>query len=242
MKIACISDVHGNLPAFEAVANDICQEKPDMVVFLGDLVFCGLYPRECYEMLLSLHPSCCIKGNTDANLEEITSFKPSTDLEKKLYENMAYCDQQLTEQAKADIASWPIAQRIVLEGEEIIACHGSPYHSKDHLALGSNQLKLLSCKIEKEKVGHIFCGHTHIPQTFMLGNTTIVNAGAIGYSFDGDKRPSYCLATFGREIETIQIKRLGYASEGYKKKVLGSPLFGHDLWYILEHGTYEKRA
>jgi putative phosphoesterase len=241
MKIAFISDIHGNLPAFEAVVKDLRQEQVDSVIFLGDLVFYGLYPRQCYDLLLSLDPLCCIKGNTDANLEELASFVPVTEEEHLIHENMVYCAKRLSTEARTTIASWPIAKRLTFGNETIIACHGSPYHFKDHLALESSQLGELTPQIEQEKVSHIFCGHTHIPQIFQLGKTQIVNVGAIGYSFDRDIRASYCLATIEKGMWTNEIKRVEYPMQEYAEKILASPLFGYKLWYILKNGTFEGK-
>jgi putative phosphoesterase len=239
MKIAFISDIHGNLPAFEAVVQDFSREKVDSVVFLGDLVFYGLYPKECYDLLVSLKPSCCIKGNTDANLEELKTFNPVTDEEKRLYGNIVYCNERLSVKAKKDIASWPIAKRLEFKKHTIIACHGSPYHFKDHLSSGSKQLEKLRPKIEKEKVSHILCGHTHLGETFRIGDTNIVNVGAVGYSFDGDNRASYCLCTVKKDSWKTEIRRVEYPYKEYAEKILANPLFGYKLWYIVEKGTYE---
>ncbi|AEV30867.1 phosphoesterase, MJ0936 family [Sphaerochaeta pleomorpha str. Grapes] len=241
MKIAFISDIHGNLQAFEAVVKDFTKEHVEAVIFLGDLIFYGLYPRQCYDLLVSLHPICCIKGNTDANLEELETFVPVSPQERILYENIQFCNEQLSPEAKVTIASWPIAKRITLENEEILVCHGSPYHFKDQLSLQSRQLEELAARIEKEPVNHIYCGHTHIPQIFSLKEKRIVNAGAVGYSFDRDNRASYCLTTIEKGQWENMIKRVEYPVDEYAKEVLAIPRFGHNLWYILKQGTFEKK-
>lgn len=241
MKIAFISDIHGNLPAFEAVVEHFTKQHADSVVFLGDLVFYGLYPRQCYDLLVSLHPICCIKGNTDANLEELGTFKPASPQEQLLYENIQFCNDQLSPEAKTAIASWPIAKNITLGNEEVLACHGSPYHFRDQLSLQSSQLAELAARIEKETASHIYCGHTHVPQIFNLKEKQIVNAGAVGYSFDGDIRASYCLATLEKGQWKNEIHRVEYPVDEYAEKILAIPRFGHSLWYILKQGTFEKK-
>ncbi len=133
MRFAVISDIHGNLPAFEAVVNDLRKQELDGVVCLGDISFNGLCPQECFDLLMSLHPSCMVKGNTDANFEELADFVPTNDFERSLHDLIVFGDVRLTAEAKAAMKAWPMAAEREIGGRRILFCHGSPWRGCDFL-------------------------------------------------------------------------------------------------------------
>jgi predicted phosphodiesterase len=70
MKIALISDIHSNLFAFDAVLKDLSLQSVDLTIFLGDLVYGGIYPRECLSKLMNISPLITIKGNADGRFDD----------------------------------------------------------------------------------------------------------------------------------------------------------------------------
>ncbi|MCH3915939.1 MAG: YfcE family phosphodiesterase [Spirochaetia bacterium] len=196
MRYACISDIHGNLPAFTAVIKDLSLQDIDGVIFLGDLVFLGLYPQECFDALEQLNPIICIKGNTDGNLEEVKTFTPSSEFEQELLDLILFCDDRLTSLAKETIASWPIARPL----QDFLCCHGSPYSFKESLSDKGSLSHELKQKLSKEQAHIILAGHTHHSCDFSTMGKRIINPGAIGYAFDGDRRASYAILD-GKKVE-----------------------------------------
>ena len=242
MRIALISDIHGNLPAFESVVADMNQEKMDFLVFLGDLVFFGLYPQECHDLLMSLNPMCCIKGNTDANLEELPFFNPDDEDGLRLKRFIEYADIRLDENAKALLAGWPIAQRLELRSRSLMFCHGSPYSFKDQLEPGNPDFPTLGQRIAGECFDAVFCGHIHQPMQFQLGSTLVCNPGAVGYSFDGDIRASYGILSLG-ESTIFTIRRVDYDIERYRHEVrTREPAFKDMLLHLLQTGRPFRRS
>ena len=84
MKCAVLSDIHGNLRAFEAVLADAKASGADSIIFLGDLIFMGLDPQLCYDLLMEQKPIVAIKGNTDEFLEHITELKGTSSKDEQI--------------------------------------------------------------------------------------------------------------------------------------------------------------
>ena len=238
MRIGVLSDIHGNIAALEAVLADCDKVGLDAYVFLGDLVFFGLHPQQCFDALLERSPLVCIKGNTDANLEEVDTFHPSSDFEKQLLEVLVDCDQHLSVEAKREIASWPISASKTIAGHHLLFCHGSPYHFSDKLTPDSIKSEVAT-RLEHESAELILCGHTHMPGEFMIKGKHIANVGAVGYSFDGDKCPSYAILEVDEEHLTIELRRVDYDCTEYTRELTQAtnelPLFSLIL-YAIEHG------
>lgn len=244
MRIALLSDIHGNIAALESVLADCAYNGVDSYVFLGDLVFFGLHPQECFEAVVSLDPIACIKGNTDANLEEVDTFSPSSDFERELLDCIVDCDRRLSNEAKRTIAGWPIVHPITTGVSEIIYCHGSPYSFTDKLLPGGNTEESLAGRVSAEQAVLVCCGHTHIPGEFHIGHKQVVNAGSIGYSFDGDRRPSYAILDIEEDQISCIMRRVDYDWNGYRKELSGVatdlPLF-FSIVYAVEQGRPKLR-
>lgn len=240
MRIAVLSDIHGNIDALEAVLSDSDKHHPDAYIFLGDLVFFGLYPQECFDALSKKKPILCIKGNTDANLEEVDTFKPSNAFEEQLLHSVVDCCDRLTTNAKVEIAKWPISHSFKVAGRKIDFCHGSPFSFSDKLTSKEQIDKTLAQKIAQERMDTICCGHTHSPADFMIDGTHIINVGAVGYSFDGDVRASYGMFEIEEGRISHQIIRVEYDRNRYLSELQlicdRLPLF-KSIAYALEQGT-----
>jgi len=242
IRIALISDIHGNLPAFESVVADMQREKVDSVAFLGDLVFLGLYPQECHDLLLSLNPMCCIKGNTDANLEELPFFNPTDEDGLRIKQFIEYASIRLDESAKTLLVGRCLAQRIEIQSRSLMFCHGSPYSFKHQLEPRNPDFPTISQRIVEEGLDAVFCGHIHLPMQFQIGSTLVCNPGAVGYSFDGDVRASYGILTLGESV-TCDIRRVDYDIERYRREVrVQKPPFIDMLLHLLQTGRPLRRS
>ena len=240
MRIGILSDIHGNIYAFEKVAKNIKKEKLDGVVFLGDLVFMGLYPQECYDQLKTLDIMFSVKGNTDSNIEEFQEFIPKNDYENKLYKMIEFTDSKINLDRKNELKGWNILERRKFEEKNIIFCHGSPYSFKDKIEKDGEDLIRIGEKIKKEKADLIFCGHTHKKERFKIESKEIINFGAIGYSFDKTAKTRYGIFEIDNGIK-YEFIELDYEIEKYKKDVRNKNLpWGEDLLFNLENGLSGK--
>ena len=239
MKLAVLSDIHGNIRALEAVVADAEKAGVDRYVSLGDMFFMGLDGQACFDRLMDINPLVCIKGNTDANLEEVASFVPSNTFEQHLMDLIVYYDATLSPSTKHTIACLPIVSHFSYGSNRYVFCHGSPYSFQEGLSSSFPCCDATQEKLEKEPSSLLFCGHTHCPEDFLIGSQHIVNPGAVGYSFDGDWRASYAILDTDVPDGQCQIRRIGYDIETYRKEILAQcerfPLL-QSVAYALEHG------
>jgi len=241
MKIAVLSDIHGNLPAFEAVVADFRRQGAEKVIFLGDLVFLGLYPQECFDLLETLNPFICVKGNTDANIEELPGFAPASESEERLKGLIEYTSQGLNGRAKEAIKAWPLTSRLVQDAGNLFFCHGSPSSFKKNLV--EEDADSFRGEVAEAGADYLFCGHTHRSGEFQIGPVQVVNFGAVGYTFEGSRRAHYGLIDVSSDSEGMTTRiaweyhRVDYDVDGYAGEVRRrKPPFHEMLSYILENG------
>jgi putative phosphoesterase len=219
MKLAVLSDVHGNYRALEAVLLDAKSLGVDHILFLGDLVLMGLDPQPCFDLLMAHKPLVTIKGNTESTIEDIKSVKPKDEQEKQWRKFVRYTDIRMKPEAKAIMKTWPIVQRGEIGNDPFIFCHGSPYSYNESIQEDIDHSSELYTKLMAEDASVILCGHTHVPADFTLGNKRIINPGAVGYSFDGDVRPSYAFMDIHSNKVNTTIRRIEYERELYINEV-----------------------
>jgi putative phosphoesterase len=239
MKIALLSDIHANLYALESVLSDALNQKVDYYVSLGDTIFLGLYPLECYQRISELPLLSSIKGNTDANLDDIESFNPQTNLERYLKESALFAKEKMSQGALDKISSLSIQEKQLIENNSLIFCHGSPYSFTEQLLPRNKTDKRVVKRLTHESASTICCGHTHKSGTFFVAGKRIINPGAIGYSFDGDNRASYAIIEITNKSIHTEIRKVEYDMSSYLKELQQKrdqfPLF-HSVIYALEKG------
>lgn len=245
MKLAVLSDVHGNYRALEAVLLDTKELGVDHILFLGDLVFMGLDPQPCFDLLMTNKPLVTIKGNTDATIEGIKGNVPTSDSEKEMHKFVRYTDIRMKQESKQLLKTWSISQRGEIGNDPFIFCHGSPYSFNEAITADMKVGSELYDKLMGEDASVILCGHTHVPADFMLGEKRIINPGAVGYSFDGDVRPSYALLDIQNQRVNAIIRRVDYDREMYLSEVEHATHSFRpfaSLAYALKYGRPDPKA
>lgn len=183
MRVAAIYDIHGNLPALEAVVDDIRRSGVDEIVVGGD-VLPGPMPRETLAFLAELDiPTRYIRGNGDrAVLEQLTGVEPIT-LAEQYREVVRWTASQLGEEHARVLASWPRTLRIEIDGaREVLFCHATP-RSDTELFTRLTSDERLTPVFEGVGAGLVVCGHTHMQFDRMVAHTRLVNAGSVGMPF-----------------------------------------------------------
>ncbi|TND10268.1 MAG: metallophosphoesterase [Bacteroidetes bacterium] len=203
MKIALISDIHANLPALEAVLQDIDGRNPDMIFCLGDLVGYAPWPNEVIDLIRSRRIPT-IAGNYDEGIglhSDECGCAYKTDEEKAMGKiSIRLTNEWTTEDRRLYLRRLPahIALDFQFGTEKIklLLVHGSPRKINEYLFEDREDKSLL--RIMKEEGADIMAfGHTHKPWHRAMSDgeqfVHAVNTGSVGKPKDGDPRAGYVM-------------------------------------------------
>jgi predicted phosphodiesterase len=182
--LAVLYDVHGNLPALEAVIADAEAAGADRWLLGGDYALFGGWPAETVERLRSLERATWIRGNG----ERWTANPDAAPDNPVVPGAVAAARAALDEATVDDLASLPFS----LPYEGILVCHGSPLSDVDSFAPddGDRDEELL----DGADAQRVLFGHTHVPfARTSAGGVELVNPGSVGMPFDRDPRAAYAL-------------------------------------------------
>jgi putative phosphoesterase len=185
MRIAAISDIHGNLWALEAVLADIARRGADLTVNLGDILSGPLLPRETAQRLMALGLPT-IAGNHE---RQVLTHDPA-----RMGASDLYAHQQLDEDGRAWIGSLPAELRLA---HEVLLVHGAPgndlvYFMETVTEQGQRPATYAEVleRAGDARASLILCGHTHVPRCMRLDDgRLIVNPGSVGLQAYEDGYP-----------------------------------------------------
>jgi putative phosphoesterase len=181
MRIAFLSDIHGNYTALKAVLADMASQPIDQVVCLGDVVTLGPQPLEVLNALRKLQCSF-VKGNHDAatlDPENAVQYQIASHLIPDLY----WCRDRLSSDDLELINSFKPTHEINLpNGDQILAFHGSPISHTD-IIQSTTPNELLDVYFKGQKANVFIGGHSHIQMVRRYDDKLILNSGSIGNAF-----------------------------------------------------------
>lgn len=183
MRLAALYDIHGNLPALEAVLHDVRRERVDQLIIGGD-VLPGPMPRETFDCLLhSDVPVRFIHGNGDrAVLEQMGGRVPAY-LPLAVQEVIAWVAQQLGPEHERELRSWPATLHADLPiPGGVLFCHATPRNDTEIFTRLTSEVRLRPV-FGGIAESLVVCGHTHMQFDRMVGGTRVVNAGSVGMPF-----------------------------------------------------------
>ena len=183
MRVAAIYDIHGNLPALEAVLQDIAQADVDLVVVGGDVV-AGPMPVETLTCLQNLSmPIQCIQGNADREVVAHLAGTRADAVPDHVREIVSWVAQQLQPEQARLLASWPATVRVELSGlGKVLFCHATPRSDTEVFTRLTPEDHLVPF-FEGLDVSLVICGHTHMQFDRTVGRIRIVNAGSVGMPY-----------------------------------------------------------
>jgi len=185
MRIAALYDIHGNLPALEAVLVEVQSAAVDHVVIGGD-VLPGPMPRECMELVRHLDlPTTFIVGNGDRATWDWRRGIKDPKIPEIVHPAMQWNADQIAEDDHEAIGQWPLTVAMIVPGiGTVIFCHATPRNDHDIFTSETAVDKLLPI-FEPLSADLVVCGHTHMQFDRQAGSTRIINAGSVGMPIGG---------------------------------------------------------
>ncbi|RKY99056.1 MAG: metallophosphoesterase [Candidatus Hydrothermota bacterium] len=229
MRLAVISDIHGNLEAFKAVISRLKRERYDKIVFLGDVVGYGADPNECCKLLRKL-TNIVVLGNHDAAV-----LNPELDQYFNMYARSAieWTRRHLSRENREWLSEFPIKVKM----DDLLIVHAAPYKPEEWEYVISTYDAMFQFK----HFGDKFClfGHSHVPGAFELRDDRVefiykdvielrkdarymLNPGSIGQPRDHDPRASFAILDTDEMI--FKIIRVEYDVEKASKKIINAGL------------------
>lgn len=198
MRVAAIYDIHSNLPALEAVLDEIGREKVDQIVVGGDVVP-GPMPRETIDRLLAVDlPMRFITGNGDREIVARMRGIETGTVPERFRHVMGWVAGQLAPDDETMLASWPKTTSLEIDKlGKVMFCHATPRNDMEIFTRQTAEEKLRPI-FEAVEESVIVCGHTHMQFDRRIGSKRVVNAGSVGLPFG---KPGAYWLMLGPDIE-----------------------------------------
>lgn len=196
MRVAVISDLHGNWHALEAVLADLAHERPDRVVCAGDIVNPFLRSRETWLKLKELRIPC-VRGNHEDYVASY--YRP--ELRPEIRDGAQFRPVQLVarhlgEEMARELSALPLEQVIPGPGgDDLYVCHASPGHNSRSYWLGIDPS--MTAALRSIKARTIVGGHIHQQWTREWEDKTLIIAGSVGLPLGGEPRAQYVILEHG---------------------------------------------
>jgi predicted phosphodiesterase len=205
MRIAVLSDIHGNRTALEAVLDDLRDQVPDLICHGGDLADAGSSPIEVLDQIRDLgFPGAC--GNTDEMLirpEALEAFAAQSKAPPVLWDQIRAIAAATRDAIGEERLAWLSALPLSIQRPGLAVVHAQPGDCWRAPAANATDAELQSTYAPLNQPIVVY-GHTHLPSIRPLSGTPrlVINTGSVGLPHDGDPRASYLL--LDNEIPTIR--------------------------------------
>jgi putative phosphoesterase len=211
MRLAILSDIHGNLHALEAAWADMEAQRPDSIYCLGDLVGYGAFPNEVIDFLRARSVPT-VMGNYDEgvgfDLDDCGCAYRGAEERARGDVSRIWSQTHTTAENKLFLQALPMQIRLEEAKPTLLLVHGSPRKINEYLfedrppATFERLAALAGTEV-------VVFGHTHRPYQKRVGKTLFVNAGSVGKPHDGDWRSCYAVLELGKETR-VEFRRVAY--------------------------------
>ena len=187
MKIAIISDIHGNLEALKATLKDIEERKVEKIICLGDIIAKGVHPKECLA-LIRTKCEIVLQGNFDIYFS--TEHRNIDEIDEQERKRIKWNQSLINKEDREYLLNLPFCYEFYMSGSLVRLFHATPTaNNKAVLNVNSIETKyqmfLPSEKTQSQDIADIIIyGHIHHPYMDKIYNKTIINVGSVGNSFD----------------------------------------------------------
>jgi len=187
--MAFMSDVHGNLPALEAVLAELRRRAIVDLFVAGDLLLGGEEPLQVWQRLQSLHAHC-VRGPSDTALASIDPARlhPTTPAEEAAAERFVGTRRALGDLVLRRLRELPERLRLpMIDGRELVLVHGSPADPSEALGHDLEDDEMMAL-IGDDPADMVVCGATHVPFIRTLDEVQVINVGSVGEAPGTDPR------------------------------------------------------
>ena len=208
MRIGLVSDIHANLPALEAVLDDM--PAVDEVVCVGDVVGYNPWPAACVERIRSVAVAT-VRGNHDRTVETPERYRANRMAEAGL----EHATRELSADQLAWLRSLPRATRF--GGGDFLLVHSHPDPAHEDAYVYPSEFATLAPAIEAVEatddgdggpLAGLVLGHTHVQGVRWVGDRLVVNPGSVGQPRDGDPDAAY--AVLETSEPAVDLRRVSY--------------------------------
>ncbi|WP_078543758.1 metallophosphoesterase family protein [Litchfieldia alkalitelluris] len=208
MKLAFISDIHGNAIALETVLKNLEEQKIDRVFVLGDLCYRGPEPKRSLDLVRSLNTEV-IKGNADEwVVRGVLEGEVPVQALELMNKERDWTVSQLDSSDIDYLKNLPTSISSEVEGVTIHAFHATPDSLFDVVLPDANDNQLLSSQMSGEDADVYIYAHIHKPYIRYIDGKVIINIGSVGLPFDGLAKASYGIVEVKDGNITTSIQRV----------------------------------
>lgn len=225
MKIAVISDIHGNMEALNSVMNDIEKRDCDKVFVLGDYAMAGPEPNLAVDYFMSKINNSnftMIQGNTDLMITDYSDelYKMLKSKAPIMAEALRNDSELLNDNQKLFLKNLPPQREIEVDGIKFLLVHGSPRKNNEDI-MPNLPMEKLEDMIKGVNANVILCGHTHIPCGYQTqSKITVINDGSVGRPFTKNPQACYLIITIENGECTFEHQFIDYDKELASQKLL----------------------
>ncbi|WP_293915414.1 metallophosphoesterase family protein [Deinococcus sp.] len=210
MRLAIIADIHGNLPALDAVLADIKGQAPDALLCLGDVAGMNAWPAECIQLLYAAG-AYTVLGNADEDALNPKPFAPRGLFpdEREIYDLDEWGRLQLGEAELTLLRGY----QPVIELPNLLAFHGSPESCRESIGAETPEAQLDELRFRFGQHPVWVGGHTHAPLLRSLGGWRLLNPGSVGLAYErrGERYINLSRAEYlVIDGEQVQFRRVPY--------------------------------
>lgn len=214
MRIALLSDIHGNVVALDAVLADIVKLGSfDQLVVAGDLAWAGPWPAEVVDRVRGLG-AVAIQGNTDAFFGLASGQAPEGKNSERFTAQLSWMRAQLGEERVRYLAELPFEHRVSpAPGHDLLVVHANPHDQERPItpqATGDELDALLLESAMQRPWSALAFGHVHIPFQRRWRDRLVVNVASAGLPMDGDPRAAWSILTWTGAAWRAEQRRVFY--------------------------------
>ncbi|WHY61111.1 metallophosphoesterase family protein [Cytobacillus firmus] len=209
MKLAFISDIHGNAVALDAVLQDIKEKNVDKAFVLGDICFRGPEPKRALDIIRSLECDV-IKGNADEwVVRGVREGEVPSQVLEMMNKERDWTYSKLDAFDISYLGNLPSELELEFAGKKIHAFHATPKNLFEIIPQTASG-EVIKEKLLVKEVDIYIYAHIHKPYIRYINGKCLINIGSVGLPFDGLNKASYCIVEINNRSYQTSIVRVDF--------------------------------